>query len=67
MYFLFDARIDHQIRPMAIGARQLWRGPEQAANKRALRVDFAAAFTKMRATEIGQRSVVFCGGFNGKP
>ena len=56
---LLGARIDHVHGPGAVGARQARRGAEQATDQRPLRVYLAAVLAQMRATEFGERAIMF--------
>jgi len=65
--FLFGSGIDHVHRALAIGARQSGRGPEQAADQRALVINLAALLAEINAIVIGQGSLMLSIGFNRKP
>ena len=67
MNFFLDVRIDHDLRPPAVGTEQLRCGAKQATDQGALFIHFTAIFSQMRAAQIGQRRIAFLCAFIRQP
>ena len=63
---LLNFRIDHYLRPIAIGAWKAWCGAEQAADQRAIRIDLASIFSKVWAVQLGKGCLMSRAAFDRK-